>query len=87
VHARKDIFHDDFGGSYTFHDSESQHSLFMTQKTHCLNKLVLSYFADFFYCLKIRWASENPRALTAAKTPAYQDGISVDQGPRPTESS
>eukprot|EP01047_Picozoa_sp_COSAG01_P143829 COSAG01_NODE_75527_length_195_cov_29.822917_1_plen_20_part_10 len=20
----------------------------MTQKTHCLNKLVLSYFADFF---------------------------------------
>eukprot|EP01047_Picozoa_sp_COSAG01_P034326 COSAG01_NODE_2573_length_7434_cov_7.930207_3_plen_60_part_00 len=57
----------------------------MTLKTHCLNKLVLSYFADFFYFLKIKGVSENPRALTAAKTPAYQDGISVDQGPRPTE--
>eukprot|EP01047_Picozoa_sp_COSAG01_P098091 COSAG01_NODE_28328_length_663_cov_3.031915_2_plen_32_part_01 len=32
----------------------------MTEKTHCLNKLVLSYFADFFYCLKIRGVSDNP---------------------------
>jgi hypothetical protein len=64
-----------------------QPTLFMTLKTHCLNKLVLSYmyFADFFYFLKIKGVSENPRALTAAKTPAFQDGISVDQGPRPTE--
>ena len=29
ITSKKFTFHDDFGGSYTFHDSESQHSLFM----------------------------------------------------------